>query len=202
LPRLEDPGFGAAGPRRRDGHGGGRDRARARRAVAHRGRRRPERRDARRRPRARTPRRARPANLARARAGRDAALRGRRVRLAHLHLSPALRRRPAGDARRARTRRAAGPARLAGLARGRAVSRPEHPRLLRPRPSTGAARVVARRRPSGRGRASPEPRRRCRRLGDTRMSDATTRPAFYALHGGGWRDYVTLLHPPYTLWHL
>jgi hypothetical protein len=28
------------------------------------------------------------------------------------------------------------------------------------------------------------------------------RPAFYALRGGGWRDYVTLLHPPYTLWHL
>jgi hypothetical protein len=28
------------------------------------------------------------------------------------------------------------------------------------------------------------------------------RPAFYALGGGGWRDYVTLLHPPYTLWHL
>jgi hypothetical protein len=29
-----------------------------------------------------------------------------------------------------------------------------------------------------------------------------TRPAFYALRPGGWRDYVTLLHPPYTLWHL
>ena len=29
-----------------------------------------------------------------------------------------------------------------------------------------------------------------------------TRPAFYALSRGGWRDYVTLLHPPYTLWHL
>ena len=29
-----------------------------------------------------------------------------------------------------------------------------------------------------------------------------TRPAFYALAPGGWRDYVTLLHPPYTLWHL
>jgi len=29
-----------------------------------------------------------------------------------------------------------------------------------------------------------------------------TRPAFYALARGGWRDYVTLLHPPYTLWHL
>jgi len=27
-------------------------------------------------------------------------------------------------------------------------------------------------------------------------------PAFYALRAGGWRDYVTLLHPPYTLWHL
>ena len=31
---------------------------------------------------------------------------------------------------------------------------------------------------------------------------AETRPAFYALASGGWRDYVTLLHPPYTLWHL
>jgi hypothetical protein len=28
------------------------------------------------------------------------------------------------------------------------------------------------------------------------------RPAFYALTPGSWRDYVTLLHPPYTLWHL
>jgi hypothetical protein len=28
------------------------------------------------------------------------------------------------------------------------------------------------------------------------------RAAFYALRPGGWRDYVTLLHPPYTLWHL
>jgi hypothetical protein len=33
------------------------------------------------------------------------------------------------------------------------------------------------------------------------MSDAA-RPAFYALAPGSWRDYVTLLHPPYTLWHL
>jgi 4-hydroxybenzoate polyprenyltransferase len=29
-----------------------------------------------------------------------------------------------------------------------------------------------------------------------------TRPAFYALDSGGWRDYVTLLHLPYTAWHL
>ena len=28
------------------------------------------------------------------------------------------------------------------------------------------------------------------------------RPAFYALSPGRWRDYVTLLHPPYTAWHL
>jgi hypothetical protein len=29
-----------------------------------------------------------------------------------------------------------------------------------------------------------------------------SRPAFYALERGGWRDYVTLLHLPYTAWHL
>jgi hypothetical protein len=29
-----------------------------------------------------------------------------------------------------------------------------------------------------------------------------SRPAFYALEPGGWRDYVTLLHLPYTAWHL
>ena len=28
------------------------------------------------------------------------------------------------------------------------------------------------------------------------------RPAFYALPSGGWRDLVTILHAPYTLWHL
>jgi hypothetical protein len=31
---------------------------------------------------------------------------------------------------------------------------------------------------------------------------ADSRPAFYALRSGGWRDLVTLLHPPYTAWHL
>jgi heme O synthase-like polyprenyltransferase len=31
---------------------------------------------------------------------------------------------------------------------------------------------------------------------------AEARPAFYALAPGGLRDYVTLLHPPYTAWHL
>jgi hypothetical protein len=28
------------------------------------------------------------------------------------------------------------------------------------------------------------------------------RSAWYSLRPGGWRDYVTLLHPPYTAWHL
>ncbi len=27
-------------------------------------------------------------------------------------------------------------------------------------------------------------------------------PAFYAAGTGGWRDWWTLLHPPYTAWHL
>ena len=28
------------------------------------------------------------------------------------------------------------------------------------------------------------------------------RPAFYASEGGTWRDYVNILHVPYTVWHL
>ena len=34
------------------------------------------------------------------------------------------------------------------------------------------------------------------------MGARLTRPAFYALEPGGWRDYVTLLHLPYSAWHL
>jgi hypothetical protein len=33
-------------------------------------------------------------------------------------------------------------------------------------------------------------------------ADPGRRPAFYALRPGGWRDLLTILHPPYTLWHL
>ena len=33
-------------------------------------------------------------------------------------------------------------------------------------------------------------------------TEEDVRPAWYALERGGVRDYVTLLHPPYTLWHL
>ena len=28
------------------------------------------------------------------------------------------------------------------------------------------------------------------------------RAAYYAAHPGSWRDWWTLLHPPYTAWHL
>ena len=38
-------------------------------------------------------------------------------------------------------------------------------------------------------------------MGPPRVNEAA-RPAFYSLAPGGWRDYVTLLHPPYTAWHL
>lgn len=31
---------------------------------------------------------------------------------------------------------------------------------------------------------------------------ATGRPAYYAARPGRWRDWWTLLHPPYTAWHL
>lgn len=30
----------------------------------------------------------------------------------------------------------------------------------------------------------------------------SSRPAFYAARPGAWRDWWTLLHPPYTAWHL
>jgi hypothetical protein len=41
------------------------------------------------------------------------------------------------------------------------------------------------------------PRRAIREVAPT-----LERPAFYALRPGGWRDLVTLLHPPYTAWNL
>src|SRR5439155_14458164 len=64
----------------------------------------------------------------------------------------------------------------------------------------GAGRMVA-----GSGDRAPpapgdEPRRGDRAVGVEGMSEE--RPAFYALAAGGWRDYWTLLHPPYTAWHL
>ncbi len=39
-------------------------------------------------------------------------------------------------------------------------------------------------------------------MGATPVSVPSARPSWYALDTGGWRDYVTLLHLPYTAWHL
>ena len=61
--------------------------------------------------------------------------------------------------------------------------------------------------------AAAEPRRRRRHLGTEDVSRPTpaeaasprspvpVRPGTRSTRGG-WRDYVTLLHPPYTAWHL
>src|SRR5205814_5391341 len=161
-----------------------------------------------------------------------AAVRGRVLRRTDSRVPAALHRRPAGRPRRARARaparrdrrvarllrspvlpRPAGldrlrrrrppharPRDLAGLARGRWLPRREHPPLRR----RVAAGAPARGLPRGRLRepepAPPQPRRLPRRLGQERVSEA--RPAFYALSPGSWRDYLTLLHPPYTAWHL
>jgi hypothetical protein len=38
--------------------------------------------------------------------------------------------------------------------------------------------------------------------GDGNGKGGTGRPAFYAAPPGVWRDWWTLLHPPYTAWHL
>src|SRR5207244_7838670 len=64
-----------------------------------------------------------------------------------------------------------------------------------------ALRALARSRHRGRPVAATQPRRRRRRVGTEGVTE-DARPAFYALAPGGWRDYATLLHPPYTLWHL
>jgi demethylmenaquinone methyltransferase/2-methoxy-6-polyprenyl-1,4-benzoquinol methylase len=47
-------------------------------------------------------------------------------------------------------------------------------------------------------RAREKPTRACSAPQPAPAPDA----AFYALRPGGWRDYWTLLHPPYTVWHL
>ena len=57
--------------------------------------------------------------------------------------------------------------------------------------------LSSRRGPPGRGRLGRRPNAR----GPT-VASAPAGAAFYALAPGSWRDYWTLLHPPYTAWHL
>ena len=54
--------------------------------------------------------------------------------------------------------------------------------------------LSSRREPPGLGRLG--------RLPSARGPSVVPAAAFYALAPGSWRDYWTLLHPPYTAWHL
>ena len=82
-----------------------------------------------------------------------------------------------------------------------AVPRHEHRELLGALPAGAQLALVGRGGHRGHPCSPPHARRRCRRLGPPGVNEQP-RPAFYALPAGGWRDYVTLLHVPYTLWHL
>ena len=44
--------------------------------------------------------------------------------------------------------------------------------------------------------------RRERRPDGAASAPAAPRPAWYAASPGKWRDWLTILHPPYTAWHL
>jgi hypothetical protein len=51
--------------------------------------------------------------------------------------------------------------------------------------------------------ASPPSRREPGHPLDAQASaEPQERPSFYAARSGGWHDWWTLLHPPYTAWHL
>ena len=89
------------------------------------------------------------------------------------------------------------------------VPGPEH---LGPLPALSDpvdGRRMGARRDGRRGGAADEPRWRAGDVGpqsghrgEAAMAEAPARPAFYAARRGGWRDWWTLLHPPYTAWHL
>src|SRR5207248_10936730 len=83
---------------------------------------------------------------------------------------------------------------------------PEHLLVLRALAARTAAGRVAGRRRVGRAGACDEPGRRRGDLGNEAVSirgpDADPSPAFYALRGGGWRDWLSLPHPPDTAGHL
>ena len=75
---------------------------------------------------------------------------------------------------------------MAGLSCGAVVQAPEPP--ARHEPATAQPAV------GQQAAEAQEP--------GTPASQPVHRPAFYAARPGGWRDWWTLLHPPYTAWHL
>ena len=60
----------------------------------------------------------------------------------------------------------------------------------------------SRRGPPGLGRLGRRPGGRGPQSRSEARGPSVVPTAFYALAPGSWRDYWTLLHPPYTLWHL
>ena len=91
--------------------------------------------------------------------------------------------------------------RLTGVGAHGRLPRTQHLAFRRSSSAGGVGPMV----PGGGDPARPDEvvpvRLRGRALGcEGTVSDG--RPAFYALAPGGWRDWWTLLHPPYTLWHL
>src|SRR5581483_1644547 len=150
------------------------------------------------------------------------------VRRGHVYLPAPVRRGSRRDAAAARARRPAGgnrrrarvrrPARtVAGTVgavgssrpprrgegrRGRLVRGRDVPRRVDPPPLRGVAAGAASAGVAGGGGRGRTGRSSVARWRDRDVGTQDVRPAFYALRPGGWRDYVTLLHPPYTLWHL
>src|SRR5262249_7808344 len=107
----------------------------------------------------------------------------------------------------ARAARAGRPHRRPRLVPGGPVPRPEHLRALPAAPARLARRRVAGGGPDRRRHRGDEPRRRAGHVGaqgTCLMRASGERSAFYAVGRGtgGLGDWVTLLHPPYTLWHL
>src|SRR5690242_19996772 len=88
------------------------------------------------------------------------------------------------------------------MVRGRPIPRPQYLGSLRALLGAVDDRGVGARRPQRGRRSEDEPGRRHRHLGEQARPMTSTRPAFYAARPGRGRDWWTLLHPPYTAWHL
>ena len=83
-----------------------------------------------------------------------------------------------------------------------ASSDPTSRRTTTATPVAWTIRSVEGRRTRERRRSFDEPGRRARDVGPEAGPLSMARPAFYAARPGGWRDWWTMLHPPYTAWHL